>query len=150
MRNTVEQGGQPQQERGSLSRRQVLKHLAGVGLLAAGGTGFYFDEKSRHRKFLEAVAKVQGQGLNPSKPEDVAKARELTGEIIRNPLVDRNPDEIRQARETIDNQNRYDGAVNNAKKVSTLQGIGTAVEIFAIVGGLAASIPVTDSNEEPK
>jgi|SRR5215831_12795980 len=126
----------------NIGRREFLtRAVVGGGLIAGGVTGFYFDSKSRVRKHGEAIREVVEQGITPSDPEAVAAARNLSEEIKMNPLADRNPDKIRQAREVLDNQSTFANAVEKARKekVGVVHNVGSALEVISAIGGIIIS-----------
>jgi hypothetical protein len=95
-----------------ITRRQLLRGVAGTLLGISVGDVSYNAIKAYKQK-SEAKANVVKQGINPPDPKSVANAQKLSEEIRKNPLAERNPDEIWQAKEAEAQQKRYDAAVEN-------------------------------------
>jgi cysteine synthase len=110
MAGVEQRGGQPQ-EQVNRTRREVLRGAitAGIGL-AIGVPSFLDYEKTlmKQKEQSERAAKeVESQGIPRPDQAAVTNAQNLREELRNDPLADRNPDQIRQARQTLQKQEHF-------------------------------------------
>jgi len=109
-----QRSGQSQPEVGGISRRTLFKiGVGGATVFAVSGIGAYIDSGIGKKARTEAQAEVDGSGEYPQlTKEAVESAKPIGIQQVNNALKQHTAEEVCQAVQTLDQQNRREQAID--------------------------------------
>jgi cysteine synthase len=140
----VEQGGGQPQEQVNRTSRELLRGAITTGIgLAIGVPSFldYHNTLMKQKEQSERAAKeVESQGIPRPDQTVVTNAQNLREELRNDPLADRNPDQIRLARQALQQQEHFNKVRDQREReIRDKEGYSDTRLSFDAAGGLVGT-----------